>query len=171
MAHIRDMTNDVTQEELKRRLNYDPETGIFRWADVQRGYSKGSIAGSPEKKGYIGIKVGKRTYKAHRLAWLYMTGEWPEQFLDHINGIKGDNRWSNLRQANGSENQFNHRVRSDNTSGIKGVSWSKRRRAWVCSVAIKGKSKYLGQARSLEEARIKVMNGRVMMHGEFANHG
>ena len=108
----------ITQEYLKSVLSYDPETGIFTWK-----YRQGLIgkkiswntrysekqAGTIDPVGYLGIAIEYKRYYAHRLAWLYMTGELPKKYIDHLNGNKSDNRFLNLREATNSENQQNQK--------------------------------------------------------------
>ena len=103
-----DYVNNITQEYLKSILSYDPETGLFTWL-VQKGARAlvGSIAGTIRNNGYLKINIDKQLYYAHRLAHLYMTGEWPKNHIDHINGIKNDNHWCNLREATYSQNNKN----------------------------------------------------------------
>lgn len=92
----------LTQEVLKSLLYYDPETGIFVWLVTRQRSPAGKEAGGYDEKGYRRICVNGTKVRAHRLAWLYMTGEWPEDQLDHINGLKDDNRFVNLREATNS---------------------------------------------------------------------
>lgn len=103
---------NLTQARLKEILHYDPDTGIFtRRLDRGPNAPKDSVAGTPDKNGYIVIKVDFTQYKAHRLAWLYIYGVWPNNQIDHINHIVDDNRIVNLRDVTNSENQANRRDR------------------------------------------------------------
>lgn len=98
----------LTAERLRAALDYDPATGLFRW--IERPNQKiivGSIAGHVGRKGYIYVTIDKRKYAAHRLAWLYVNGEWPKEQIDHINRVKDDNRISNLRDVSDAENKLN----------------------------------------------------------------
>src|SRR5690554_2331296 len=98
-------------------LSYDPETGHFHWA-VQRSRIKvGMRAGSITDEGYVAIKVMGRSYKAHRLAWLFHYGSPVPEFIDHINGDRSDNRIANLREANRTQNQANSRAKKDKLKG------------------------------------------------------
>ena len=106
-----------------RGLDYDPETGFFTWVGDTGNQYRGTRAGSIEKKGYRQIEAEGFRYMAHRLAWFLMTGSWPKHQIDHINGIKDDNRWCNLREATNAENKRNAGRRADNTSGYKCVTW------------------------------------------------
>lgn len=94
--------HDLTQERLKELLHYDESTGV-----ISKASRIGIPLGSVNKKGYRRISVAGHAYAAHRLAWLYMTGEWPASEMDHINRLPDDNRWSNLRLASTIDNQAN----------------------------------------------------------------
>lgn len=110
---------DLTAERLRELLSYDPDTGLFRWRSFRApGHKAGSVAGGYCAYGYIRIGVGQERHKAHRLAFLYMTGTYPPDDVDHINGVRDDNRWQNLRQVTRAMNCQNQRsARSNNKSG------------------------------------------------------
>jgi hypothetical protein len=164
--------NRLTQKELKEILNYNPETGIFTWIiDANSSVRSGDLAGTIVKRGYVTIGIRCKDMRAHRLAWLYMTGEWPKGQVDHINESKNDNRWSNLRIATSSQNRMNIGLRSDNTSGYKGVSWNKGSRKWICTIGINGKTKYLGLYLDVKEAHNAYKKASLKYHGEFSNFG
>ena len=94
------MRDAITEARLKERLHYDPDTGIFTWLKMSRQPKRlGSVAGG-RCDGYIQIYLDGLIYRAHRLAWLYMTGEWPVGYLDHKNGVRDDNRWCNRPGSN-----------------------------------------------------------------------
>jgi HNH endonuclease len=114
----------ITAGRLRELLHYDPEAGVFRWLRSGSGRCLGGIAGCRYGKGYarIRIMISGRWYKAHRLAWLWMMGEWPLAEIDHINMDSADNRWCNLRAATHSKNGANKRKQQNNTSGFPGVS-------------------------------------------------
>jgi hypothetical protein len=133
----------LTAERLREILHYDPATGVFTWLAPVGNRACGAPAGRLSH-GYIGIQIGGKRYLAHRLAWLYVTGEWPSDQVDHINLDRSDNRWCNLRPAGQSQNMGNTRVYCNNTSGFKGVSWEKGRRKWDARVLVKGKNIHLG---------------------------
>jgi hypothetical protein len=123
----------LTQARLKQLMHYDPETGVFtRRLDLGgRGARVGTVSGFLNRDGYLDTSVGSRTYRTHRLAYLYMTGAWPAADIDHINLNRADNRWCNLREATRSRNNANTRKPSNNTSGYKGVNWHVKSRKWV----------------------------------------
>lgn len=140
----------ITQEILKQRLDYDPATGVFtRKLPL---WLQGDIAGAKQILGDVHIYVNCKPYKAHRLAWLYMTGAFPEKHIDHINRDRTDNRWCNLREATNQQNSYNSSKRKQNTSGAKGVYWSKTSGKWKAQIKIDGKIKYLGVYPSVAEA-------------------
>lgn len=125
----------ITQERLKQLLHYDPDTGIFTRIESNRVDRLGKQAGSCNTKGHIQIRLDGTLYVAHRLVWLYMTGEFPINQLDHIDGDKTNNKIANLREATNKQNQENVPLQVNNTSGYRGVSFDKRLkkfRAYVC---------------------------------------
>ena len=130
----------LTQERLKKLLDYDPGTGIFTW-NINRGGTAiaGSIAGHNEKRGYVMISVDNRSYRAHRLAWLYIYGYLPEYQIDHKDRDKTDTRISKLREASPQCNSRNSGNRIDNTSGIKGVYWDTINKKWKAQISVNGK--------------------------------
>lgn len=159
----------ITQEELKKLIHYDPETGIFvRLVTKNGGAVAGKEAGCLEKDGYRHIQIRGKKYFSHRLAFLYVTGHFPPEMVDHINNIRNDNRWKNLRMANCSQNQQNSSPRSDNKSGVTGVSWSKNYRKWWVQIKAQGFSYNLGFYDDLELAELIINEARVKYHGSFA---
>lgn len=158
----------ITQNHLKSILNYDQETGIFTWKIKKGKKVAGSIAGK-DCHGYISIGIDYHQYFAHRLAWLYVYGVMPSK-IDHVNGNKSDNRILNLRPANTSQNACNSKVRSDNSSGIKGVSWDKTYKKWYAKCCINQKQYNLGKYINKADAEKAVIEFRNKHHGEFSRH-
>lgn len=154
---------------LKRILHYDPETGVFTWLVRRKGKIRADrTAGTPDKDGYIEIGIDRRRYKAHRLAWFYMTGEWPKLFVDHINGITSDNRFANLREATNSQNLHNM-GRPRKGRAVRGASYNKLRRKWYAYIRAGGeKPLYLGCFDSEAEAADAYAKAAVELFGEFA---
>jgi hypothetical protein len=149
-------------------LQYEPETGKFYRLKSARSVKAGDEAGclNPSTQYWI-IRVGGRSYRRGRLAWLYMTGRWPIAQIDHINGVKTDDRIENLREATNSQNALNKRRTRQNTSGFKGVTWHKRTRRWHAQINIGGKNKYIGSFRSPEEAHDAYWRAAQDGHGAF----
>lgn len=147
-------SDDLTQEALKAILHYDPETGIFtRFKAVGRYAKEGTVGHVSAKDGYVRIWVKGRLYLAQRLAWLYMTGEWPTLIVDHENRNGSDNRWVNLRPANKVQNAYNSKMYKTNTSGFKGVWLHRKTGKWVAMIRITHVGpKYLGLFATPEEA-------------------
>ena len=144
---------ELTQARLKELLHYKAETGVFtRAKGIQGGGKIGSIAGYPHHTGYIYIGVALKIHLAHRLAWLYIYGEFPKNGIDHINGIKTDNRIINLRACNQSENLMNTGAWPANKSGYKGVSWNGKDKRWRAQARLNRKFYYLGQFMDKEAA-------------------
>ena len=162
----------LTQEKLYSILNYDQDTGIFTWKVNRRNKAKiNTVAGYKESEGYIVISVFGKSYKAHRLAWLYVYGELPNEYIDHINGNKSDNKIENLRICTNAENQWNSKISSKNVSGVKGVHWCNTKKRWKAKLSINGKIKHIGYFTDLESAKIKLMEAREKLHKDYANHG
>ena len=152
------MKNDLTQEELKELLHYNPKTGKFTRIKAGKGVKVGgvgAVAGYVDKVGgYAHISVKGKEYLAHRLAFLYVEGFFPEHDVDHKNGVTGDNRWKNLRNASRMCNLQNRKIYSNNTSGFIGVGWNKQTKKWQADITINKKTIYLGQYTSKLEAAL-----------------
>lgn len=162
--------NMITQPELKSVLTYNPETGIFRWNKPRVGCSPDLIAGSRQKNGYIAICIDQTKYYAHRLAWLYMTGNFPAKMIDHINGSRTDNKYSNLRECNMAQNACNSGKKHNNKSGYKGVSQNNGGK-WYARCRANGKVNKLGYFDTAEEAAKAYIDFAKSVHGEFFNSG
>ena len=134
----------LTQERLKELLHYDPETGVFtRLKTINYNAKQGFMAGW-NNRGYKQISIDGKKYKTSRLAWLYMEGYFPENDIDHIDRIKDNDRWENLRHVSQQCNTRNCSIKNTNKSGITGVSIFNRDRRWVASITINGKQIHLG---------------------------
>lgn len=161
----------LSLNRLKDVLSYNEIDGIFTWKlALSKRISVGSVAGTPTAKGYIKIRIDYSYYQAHILAWYYMTGEWPSEMLDHINGVGTDNRMTNLRLADSAQNNANSRMRKDNTSGVKGVWFDKSKNKWVARIKFYGKVTRK-QFETLEAASTWITEQRQEIHGEFAKEG
>jgi hypothetical protein len=150
-------------------LDYCPETGIFtRKASQLRPDLIGKEAGSLHSEGYRHIKIKGMSYYAHRLAWFYYYGVEPTNFLDHINGVKGDNRIKNLRGATNQENCRNRGKFLNNAASYKGVSWCKLTKKYHAQCQVDGKKHHLGRYPTPEEAHAAYVAFATEHHGEFA---
>src|SRR5215467_6451852 len=140
----------MNQAYLKSILSYDEEIGVFTWKISKRGIIPGREPGSIDKDGYRTIMIDGVNYFAHRLAWLYMFGRWPNNDIDHIDLNKSNNQLSNLREATRSQNMQNGSLRIDNTTGRKGVS--PFRGKYRATVKKNGKHFHLGIFDTVDEA-------------------
>jgi hypothetical protein len=143
----------ISYERLVEVLNYDTDIGIFTWkAKINTTTVVGNIAGHKDKLGYITIRIDGKTFKSHRLAWLYVYKIWPEKFLDHINRNPSDNRICNLREISRRGNAINKMPKRISKSGIVGVYLSQSAHRWYALVTVRGKDIFLGSSPSKIEA-------------------
>lgn len=135
---------------------------------IERNVPIGSIAGGPpNKRGQISIGIDRRRYLIYRLAWFYMTGQWPPNEIDHIDRNPLNNRWNNLRLATRSENGRNRGLSTRNTSGQTGVSWHKRLEKYQAQIMVEGKYVALGYFERIEDAARAYKQAVIRYHGEF----
>jgi len=166
---------DLTQERLKEVLDYDPETGEFTWKlrqDVNLAWNakwSGKVAGS-NHRGYLLIQIDSGFYMAHRLAFLYMTGVFPFDVTDHINGVGTDNRWVNLREISRELNNQSLALRSDSTTGACGVDFCATRKKFRARVNYKGREIHCGYFALKEEALARAKTVREEL-GFTPHHG
>lgn len=158
---------------LKSKLSYDSATGVFtRRAEAK--YSRKASAGAPvgvrAQRGYLMLRIGKRKYMAHRLAWLYVHGRWPCGDIDHVNRVVDDNRIANLREATRSQNMANTVTPRANSSGVKGVCFDKATNRWLAYTQVNGKFKNLGRFDQIDEAITARRLAFKEAFGEFARH-
>lgn len=164
----------LDHQEVRRILNYDRATGEFRWrARPDRDHSwnmqrVGEVAGAKSGPGYIYLNIRNKLWLGHRLAWLWMTGEMPSGQIDHVNGNRLDNRWANLRLATQKQNSANQGIRTNNISGVKGVSWEARTKKWRAQIMVDGRAKYIGSYHTIEEAAAARRTAELELHGDFA---
>lgn len=173
MKHEESISADMVDQIIK----YDQETGVFFWKH-RNGFSIGDnifnsryadkVAGSINKHGYWRIILNEQYVQAHRLAFFVMTGKWPSNQIDHINGVRHDNRWCNLREATLCENARNSCRPINNRSGFKGVSWKERNQKWVAQISIGNRKKHVGLFETAVEAHQAYMRAARVYHGEFA---
>lgn len=154
------MKCELIHDAVLSLINYNVETGIFTRVN-------GSPCGTKTTKGYIHIRLLGRKRLAHRLAWFYVHGEWPEDEIDHINGIKDDNRICNLRKATRGQNEWNKPISKSNKSGLKGIRWVEKRGKWRADCG----RRTVGYFKTKEGAELALNEYRVSHHGEFSNDG
>lgn len=144
----------LTAERLRELLRYDPDTGEFFRLTKRRGCKGGvgAVAGTPDKDGYILICIDRVLYKAHRLAVLWMTGQWPLDVVNHLDGITHNNQWGNLQCCTRTENNRHTRLSGSNTSGVKGVSWHKQAGKWQAFITVDRVRRGLGHFAKFEDA-------------------
>lgn len=161
----------LTQKRLKKLFHYTPETGIFTRLLCTANCTKiGDVAGSLTVEGYLTIYIDGKANKSHRLAWLYVHGKFPPLEIDHINGVKSDNRMCNLRSVTHSKNGRNQKLRASNTSGVMGVCWYKGRAKWQAVINVNKKRRNLGYFDFKDDA-IRVRLAAEKNYGYHSNHG
>lgn len=148
------MANEIDATRLRQLVHYNPESGLFTWIAYSRpGVRVGDNCGRISRQGYHEIRLDYRLYRANRLAWLYMSGEWPTSDVDHINRDKADNRWCNLRIATRSQNSANVALSARrSTSGYLGVTFDKSREKWRAQIRLAGRKVNLGRYNDPVEA-------------------
>lgn len=162
----------LTADELREFLVYNSETGEFFWREsscLRHRVWFGKRAGSPHNRGYRQTSFRGKRYTEHRLAWLYMTGKWPSHQIDHINGQRSDNRFSNLREATQAENSAN--MKRKKKSGLKGAykqPCAGEGEIWMSQIVVNGKMIYLGRFRTEELAHAAYAEAAKKYFGEFA---
>jgi hypothetical protein len=155
---------ELTQDQLKAILEYDPETGHFTWRVRRNQHAQvGDRAGTISLHGYRRINLGRKLYMAHRLAVFYMTGAWPEADTDHRRGDRDDNRWEKLRPLSRSENMQNLQgAHRDNKTGFLGVAASRDR--YAAHIRYGGKNRYLGTFNTPEDAHAAYLKAKAINH-------
>jgi hypothetical protein len=176
--------NKITQKILKDLVYYDPSIGEFRWKNrdmrwfdsestmkMWNNRFANTVTGTIRKDGYVKIVINYNQYLAHRLAWLYVYGKWPENQIDHVNGVRNDNRIKNLRECTKQQNCFNSRIPNNNTSGYKGVSFNKRCKKYECYIKHNQVRIHLGRFDNPEDAHTVYCKKAEELFGEFWNNG
>lgn len=154
---------DLTAARLRELFHYDPDTGVFtRLVRVNRYPTVGTL----NTRGYRIIHIGSRNYRTARLAFLYMTGSWPEFEVDHIDGQKTNDKFSNLRDVTKSINAQNkHVARNDNSSGLLGAHKLEGGKAWTSSIRVCGKQVSIGKFKTAQEAHDAYVKMKRIVHG------
>lgn len=168
---------DLSADEVRRLLDYDPETGIFRWrrnperAKNWNSRRAGKVAGYSMSSGYVQIRIeGHGLYLSHRLAWLHVTGDWPRQHVDHKNGDPADNRFCNLREATRTQNMRNMRMHADNQCGFLGVRFRPHHGKYEARIHRGGTLVWRGYFETAQEAAAARRAQTEVLDGEFASH-
>ena len=158
--------NNLTVEFLREILHYEPETGVLTWRVQPNGrVPKGSVAGYTHE-GYIALKIKRKRYFAHNLAWFYVYDEWPNCQLDHIDLNPKNNRIANLRLCTVAQNLQNRSIQSNNTSGHPGVKWHKNMQKWTANIGVNGRRIWCGSFDLIEEA-IEARKAAKLKHHPF----
>lgn len=153
--------NEITRAYLRARFSYSKKTGEIK------SKKSGNVLGTIDEYGYRRITIGRKKYRAHRLIWIMVTGKPPSNDIDHKNGIRDDNRFSNLRDATRFENSQNRRYGSatnNKYSELLGVSYRKQRDKWISKINILGKQIHLGSFDSAEGAHLAYVAAKRAMH-------
>lgn len=140
----------LTLERLKEVLSYNPETGNFSWRPGHKLF--GYRAGTTLPAGYTQIAVDGKFYRASRLAWFYMTGQWPKFEVDHKDRNPANDRWDNLKEVTSQQNKENTSAHVDSKSQVKGVSWDAKRQKWIAQICESGRNRNLGRYAKQEDA-------------------
>jgi hypothetical protein len=169
-------TLEVDIEYLRQRLRYEPETGKLYWLDYEgmpvnwRTKHAGKEAFTSHHTGYKAGKINSIKFLAHRVAWALYCGKWPNEQIDHINGVRCDNRITNLRAVTPQENQRNRKKQANNTSGVCGVYWDLNRGKWRARIKLDRGYRHLGHFDNLEDAA-KVRKEAEVKHEFHENYG
>ena len=161
----------ITADELRSIAHYNPATGEFTClADMGRRKvgDRADVKSGARKRRYYHLYIDGERYFSHRMAWLWVHGEYPSAYIDHINGDTLDNRLSNLREATHQQNLFNRGANKNNTTGYKGVRKTRSGQKYWAEIKIDRKSKYLGVFDSAELAHQAYCAAAAHLHGEFA---
>lgn len=166
------MKNDVfTFEDVSEVFEYCPDTGLIHWKKGGTGRKRDLSAGVLDVcNRYINISYKHVNFKAHRLAWLLHYGEWPSDDIDHVNGVRHDNRMDNLRTVKHADNLKNKCIQKNNTSGVNGVSWSKAAKKWLAQISFNGMRENLGFFPNIEGA-IAARKAAEEKYSYHPNHG
>ncbi len=157
----------MTPAQARELFDYDPESGDLRWKTrAARCIAVGAKAGTLKRDGYVQVTVKKKCYQAHRVAWAVVHGAWPVKDIDHINGVRADNRLANLREVTPHENMQNQRrAHSSNTSaGILGVHFYRRTGRWRATIWANGKNRFLGYHATADEASAAYLKAKRELH-------
>ena len=157
-----------SQDHLLRYFSYDPHSGELRWKIAHRGTSVGDLAGYVSPQGYWRVSIDGTQFPAQRIIWKLMTGCEPKDFIDHKDGNKANNKWSNLRSATKKDNAQNCRKYVTNTSSVKGVTWDKKLQKWKVVINANNVRHYLGLFENFTDAATARDVAAEHLHGAYA---
>jgi len=161
----------LTQEKVRELFDYEPTTGIFtRLVRVSGAKGVGSVVGSPDGNGYLQVRIRGKLYLLHRLAFLFVEGYFPENQVDHKNGVVADNRWLNLREVSNACNMQNCKLSNANKSGFTGVYWDKYAGKWIAHIKINQKHIHIGLYKTATDAAIARVNYEDNCQAWTCNH-
>ena len=173
----------ISVDQLHELLKYNHVTGKFTWRERTEDFpapinivrqfnarNAGKQVYEETHRGYGRITLFGKRYKSHRLAWAMHYGDWPPDQIDHINGVRSDNRIENLRAVSQAENSKNSKIPASNMSGVIGVHWDKFSFRWVASITIEQKTIALCSTKDFDEA-VSVRKKAEVKHGFHPNHG
>lgn len=163
----------LTLERLKEVLSYDQDTGVFRWRiTLSNRAQAGLVAGATSKDDYVRINIDGKRYLGHRLAWFYVKGEWPPCHIDHRDTDKRNNRLANFRLANDSQNGANRKENRNNSTGLKGVTFLRRRahhaRPYAAQIKVRRQNIFLGHFATAEDAHAAYCKAAQTYFGDYA---
>lgn len=163
-----DSKNYITHNELIAKISYESETGNFFWNVNSGSRAKiGQKLGSYDMYGYLTVRINKKSYKLHRLAWFYVHKIWPENDVDHINGIRNDNRLCNLRCASRKTNLENRTCKSESETGLYGAYYDKRKRKYYSAISHHNIKIHLGMFESAQEAHNAYIDAKQKLHAGY----
>lgn len=174
MSGSKKISGGLTASRLRELLHYNPDTGVWTRIAKRHGYFIGEKAGRQRHDGYWRIGVEMNRYLAHRLAWFYMTGEWPKNEIDHIDGNPANNKWNNLREATSSQQKWNTKIKLSMKKTYKdlpkGVTSTKRNlsKPFRSFIQVNGRRLYLGSFPTSNEAHTAYVKAAQKYHGEYA---
>lgn len=173
----------VNEVQLRELFDYDPASGVLTWRKRGEHWFKSQrdcqawntrYAGKPanyiHKLGYVVVRLFGRAYKGHRVAYAIHYGRWPTLQIDHINGVKTDNRIANLREVDNQTNARNTKIHRHNTSGFSGIYWHKRDRKWIARIGTTKAGSFIGAFKNLDDA-IAARKAAEKQYGFHPNHG
>lgn len=171
MTEVATPVEQPTQELVQSLFDYKDGVLYWRRATSNRNHKMvGKMAGWVGDQGYAKININGKAYSAHRLIFMFHHGYMPNQ-VDHVDGDRGNNRIENLRAATHEQNAQNAKLRCNNTSGIKGVSFNARRKKWIVQLRCNRRHVYVGGFDDIELAELAAVEVRDLYHKEYANHG